>query len=160
NYVPYVWQSNEVPPIAAVQEDGEVLYLTHTQQGSGEQRRENYTLWKVSPSEPTPHAIATPPINPLGLATHLAGHEMFLVDGRLAVAEIEPARAEGLTVVVMNTSGTLLGRFADSELHGFAYNGEAVVTTTRPCSESFLETWTPGSRTPPDPTGACPAPLI
>ncbi len=161
DYLPGLTEFSEIPPIAAVEEDGTVFYLTSTGRHVSNKRfTDSFTLWRVSPYEPTPRPIATPPINPEGANSFLQGHRMFLAAGHLAIAEVEPGAREVTAVAVMQTNGTFLGRLADRTMQGFAYNGETVLTTTTPCSESFLETWTPGSPPPSHPTGPCPAPLI
>jgi hypothetical protein len=138
------------------------MYLTHVQEAVGKHRylADRFTLWHVSPSEPTPRALGAPPVDPEGRRSGLSGHQMFLTDGRLALAEVEPAPVYGPAIAVLQTDGTLLGRFADGALNGFDYNGAMVLAAVTPCIESFLETWSPGSPAPSHPTSPCPAPRI
>lgn len=163
DYAPELDDEGQILPVAAVQEDGEVMYLTHIQEDIGPHRyiEDHFTLWHVSPSEPSPRAVATPPVDPEGRSpSELSGHQMTLADGQLALAEREPAPVYDPAIAVLQTDGTLLGRFADAALNGFDYNGATVLAAVTPCTESFLETWSPGSPAPSHPTPPCPAPHI
>jgi hypothetical protein len=155
-----LYGQDEIPAIAAVQADGQAVFLSRsedTRQGTPFDDR--YALWRVSPTE-QPTVIAAPPVNREGRPTDLPGRQIILANGHVALAELEPAPVYGPAIAVYDLQGTQLGRYADATLDGFDFNGTTVLAASTPCTESFLETWTPGEAAPAHPGGRCPAPLI
>jgi len=154
-------EEDEIPAIAAVQADGQAVFLSRSEGVSSRDRVDDrFSLWRVSPTE-QPTVIAAPPVDREGRPTELLGRQMFLTDGRVALAELEPAPVYGPAIAVFDTQGIQLGRYADATLKGFDFNGTTVLAAATPCAESFLETWAPGeAAAPAHPAGRCPAPLI
>jgi hypothetical protein len=63
-------------------------------------------------------------------------------------------------IVLEDLSGQPLGEMLGRSLIGFDFDGTRIVAASRPCVESFLETWAPGEAAPGIPAGRCPSAAI
>jgi hypothetical protein len=130
----------EYPALASVQGDGSIVYVTDVDK-HGE-------LFSASPAAPAPHDLGPwPEAN--RTATEGFGPSILAAEGLVAT------RRGGGRVAVQRLDGTVVGVVASRGEVGFDFDGHRLAVVETPCSESFVQSWSPGEAAPAPPAGVC-----
>jgi hypothetical protein len=137
--------NEELPAVAAVQEDGTIAYAV----AAGGRT----ALWTASPSQPVPRQVMTIHASMGWLA--LLQPPLVLREGRIAFPDAEGQEYGPREVAVATLAGVRLGSLRVLAQDGFDYDSTHVLAASTPCSKSFLLTWAPGEAQPRVPGDGC-----
>ena len=137
--------NEELPALAAVQEDGTIAYAV----AAGGRT----ALWTASASQPVPRQVMMIHASMGWLA--LLPRPLVLREGRIAFPDAEGQLYGPREIAVATLAGVRLGSLRVLAQDGFDYDGTHVLASSTPCEKSFLLTWAPGEAHPRVPGDGC-----